>query len=363
MDILAVKTPVPRGRNGKSAEIMAKFRAEIAGGERLPGHRMPSFSELGRLHGVAPLTAERIYAQLEREGLLVRQNGVGVFVCEQKRPRTGIIGFTGGRPFEPSGKRSPYFSALIEGIQDAAINAGVELLLLRPDSEIRWEKMDGVLLSQGFSQAVWDRFPPDMPFISLVMNWDGHASVISEDYPGMRDLTRHLIALGHEKIALFSTGENAYSASRFQAYSDGLRAAGIDRDPRWRRQLRDDERLGDFEQLGYLRMTEWLAEDWADLGCTALMAYNDDVAYGAIRALTGAGYSVPDQISVTGFDGTAPAPGQPHLTTAAVPLREIGRTGLEALIRWIERDEVAQTQRLDATFVAGQTTGHLQSSH
>jgi LacI family transcriptional regulator len=69
---------------------------------------------------------------------------------------------------------------------------------------------------------------------------------------------------------------------------------------------------------------------------TALFAFNDISAVGAIRALHEAGLRVPDDVSVIGFDDILGAPfGIPSLTTIRQPLREMGKTGAEFLINRI----------------------------
>lgn len=347
-----------RGRNGKTAQLIEQLQGEILRGDRPPGSRLPTFAEMRSQFGVAVATSDQIYSALEQAGLVRRENGKGLFVRDvQRRAHTGIIGFTGKRPFGSHCQGSPYHGHMIEGIQDAALAAGYEVLLLRPESRICWEQVDGVLVSHGYSSDIWDRFPPGMPFVSMVMEWTDHPSILSEDYPAMKEMTNHLLDLGHRRIGLFSLSQSQYSQQRNQAYSDSLTEAGLVPEAAWQRDLRFQEMTGTFETLGYVRMKQWLAEDWASHNFTALMAYNDDVAYGAIRALREAGYSVPQDVSVTGFDGVPAGHGPQYLSTVKVPLQAIARTAFKGLCNWIERDEVPQSARLRSHFMAGQTTG------
>ena len=69
---------------------------------------------------------------------------------------------------------------------------------------------------------------------------------------------------------------------------------------------------------------------------TALFAFNDIAAFGAIRALHEAGLRVPQDVSVIGFDDVLSAPfGIPSLTTIRQPLRAMGQAGAEALLNRI----------------------------
>jgi LacI family transcriptional regulator len=80
---------------------------------------------------------------------------------------------------------------------------------------------------------------------------------------------------------------------------------------------------------------------------TALFAFNDISAVGAIRALHEAGLRVPDDVSVIGFDDVLGAPfGIPSLTTIRQPLREIGKAGAEFLINRINHPKVPYPQQV-----------------
>ena len=356
MSLLNQPTASERGRNGKTALLIAQLRDEIQRGARQPGQQLPSFAEMRRLHGVAPPTTDRIYGQLERDGLVRRENGRGIFVREQRRARTGIIGFSGASTLTPSGHRSSYFGPLLEGVQHAAERAHYEVLLLNANSQLSWEKLDGVLVSQGFSAESLSQLPPGMPLVSMVMEWDNEASILSEDYAAMCQLTQHLLNLGHRRIAIISAGEDQYSRERHRAYEDTLRAAGIVPRPQWRRLVTSLPVQPGFDVAGHRLMQQWIEEDWKAEACTAIMAYNDDTAVGVMVALADAGYAVPTQISVTGFDGVDTPRHLPRLTTAVVPLQEIGRNAFQSLRGWMEDDVKAQTLHLPAQFSAGDTT-------
>jgi DNA-binding LacI/PurR family transcriptional regulator len=80
---------------------------------------------------------------------------------------------------------------------------------------------------------------------------------------------------------------------------------------------------------------------------TALFAFNDIAAFGAIRALYEAGLRVPDDVSVIGFDDVLSAPfGIPSLTTVRQPLREMGKTGAETLLNRIHHPKAHHPQRV-----------------
>ena len=123
---------------------------------------------------------------------------------------------------------------------------------------------------------------------------------------------------------------------RQAAYEAGLRNAGIDLDPRWMRELewqRSYEVDSFFRSSGRETMRLWFQQDWRELGCTAILAQNDETAIGMIEAFREAGVEVPSQVSVVGFDGTEVSTFvRPRLTTIEVPLKQIGITAVRKLL-------------------------------
>jgi len=114
-------------------------------------------------------------------------------------------------------------------------------------------------------------------------------------------------------------------------------------------------------------MKSWLAEGWAEAGFTAFLAHNDDTAIGAMEALSEAGYSVPGDVSVIGFDDQPSGQfHRPRLTTVNPQLREIGALAVDMLRQQINAaDEpgfnLHQTTHrptlLDARLVIRETAG------
>lgn len=314
-------------------ELASQLRAQVQRGELKPGERLPSFVQMRR-QGVSQHTMEKTYSLLEADGLIERSNGSGVYVAQRaakKRwTRTGIIGVAG---LNHGGERHAYWNDLLAGAQQAARKANCSLLLLE-DGDVDWERMDGVL-SMGYGGvAVALRRPEPMPAASLLAVLANAPGVGVDDCAGVEQLVEHLVNLGHRKIAYLAPPLNV---SRTAAYRKALDAAGIQTDDLW---LRDLHPSGQFDNaLGFAghaheTMSRWLREDWKELGCTALMAYNDEAAIGVLKALRAAKIEVPSQVSVTGFDGTElAAHADPPLTTIKVPLHEIGARGVKLLLQ------------------------------
>ncbi len=153
---------------------------------------------------------------------------------------------------------------------------------------------------------------------------------------------KHLADLGHRRIA-FMRGQQET----------------IDTDYRWREIMQTASDCGvEIHAELLIRLTE---NSWSpSLGYgpvkallsrtrdfTALFAFNDIAAIGAIRALHEAGLRVPHDVSVIGFDDVLSAPyGIPSLTTIRQPLREMGKAGAECLLNRINHPDASHPHRI-----------------
>jgi DNA-binding LacI/PurR family transcriptional regulator len=139
----------------------------------------------------------------------------------------------------------------------------------------------------------------------------------------------HLVRLGHRQIA-FIKGQ-AFSSDtevRWQAIVEVTARLGISVSPELTVQLEGDS---PSPELGY-KVTMGLAKSRHSF--TAIFAFNDISAMGAIRALRQSGLRVPEDVSVVGFDDIQSAAYQnPGLTTVRQPLRKMGAIAAEALLR------------------------------
>jgi DNA-binding LacI/PurR family transcriptional regulator len=152
---------------------------------------------------------------------------------------------------------------------------------------------------------------------------DKISSVIVDNAAGAYAALEHLHSLGHRKIA-FIRGPRRLSDT--EPRWRGVRALARERDLEIDLRLVVDlpesgDPLSSFEQ-GY-KLTEELLRSRRPF--SALMAFDDMSAFGAIRALSKAGVRVPDQCSVIGFDDVSPAAiYSPSLTTVRQPMESMG---------------------------------------
>ena len=170
------------------------------------------------------------------------------------------------------------------------------------------------------------------------MDWGGQcdfANVINDNVrTGAHLATRYLVAQGHQELVCI-TGQlhKQTTQLRLDGVRDALAEAGLT--------LAEENILeGDYEmQSGFDAMQRILTRDQLP---TAVFAFDDPMAIGAICAATQAGYRVPEDISVVGYDDVEMARfASPPLTTIRHPKSELGQLAVELLISRIRNKELS----------------------
>jgi len=157
-------------------------------------------------------------------------------------------------------------------------------------------------------------------------------SVDIDNRAAARMALNHLIGLGHRKIACITNAAMPYTSAtqRLEGYKQALLDAGLQYDDNLVREA-------DFDlRSGYLQMKSLL-----ESGCEFSAAFiaSDNVALGAYSAIREAGLSIPDDLSIVGFDDIPLASfTQPALTTVKIPAYEIARQSYDLLRRLMKGD-------------------------
>jgi len=149
------------------------------------------------------------------------------------------------------------------------------------------------------------------------------SSVIVDNESGAQTAIEHLYSLGHRKIAFIRGPKTlADSAPRWKGIRGFAKGKGLELDPRLILDLPESSDPSSSFNAGY-QLTERLLKQKHPF--TALMAFDDMTAFGAIRALANSGLQVPNHCSVIGFDDV-PASGlyTPALTTVRQPMEAMG---------------------------------------
>jgi LacI family transcriptional regulator len=151
---------------------------------------------------------------------------------------------------------------------------------------------------------------------------DARAAIVEYDNEGgSYAATSHLLSRGHRRIlSLGGPERHSTTVRRLEGYRKALTTYGMELDPaleRYQAWSRD---------TGYAAMRDILAAGTPDF--TGILAYNDQVALGAIQALRGAGLRVPEDVSIVGYDDARFSAAM-GLTTVNIPAAELGRIAVE----------------------------------
>jgi LacI family transcriptional regulator len=200
--------------------------------------------------------------------------------------------------------------------------------------------------------------------IGCELKTDSVSSIIVDNEMGGHAALDHLFSLGHRKIA-FIRGPKTLSDSspRWKGVRSFAAENRLELDSRLIVDLPESRvPISGFEE-GY-KLTEELVKRKKPF--TALMAFDDMTAFGAIRALTKAGIRVPEQCSVIGFDDVAPAAiYTPALTTVRQPMEMMGQLSVSIVVDGMntaqeKRDAKAVHRKVAPELVVRESTKGLQ---
>ena len=184
--------------------------------------------------------------------------------------------------------------------------------------------------------------PPRVPTIVISghRQIEGVTNITLDHFKAAHLVLEHLSALGHRDIAVIKGQPlSVDSGARWHGITEAARGLGIELRTELTTQLAADD---PSPQEGYKTTKELLSRK---VPFTALFAYNDISAVGAIRAIKETGLRVPEDISVVGFDDIREAAYHlPSLTTVRQPLRKLGEMAAKILMERLEGLETYPAQ-------------------
>ncbi|MFI5610937.1 LacI family DNA-binding transcriptional regulator [Amycolatopsis sp. NPDC051903] len=245
--------------------------------------------------------------------------------------RSLITGKTGAIAIVVPDLGNPFFTGVLKSVQAQARRTGHAVLVGDSDEDPATEQelvrtmakqADGLLLcSPGIDDATITELAGLTPLALLNRRVTGIGATVMDSAGGMREIVAHLAGLGHRRCAYLNGPLTSWSNSERLR---GLRSAAAEHGV----EIRE---LGPFApryEDGAPAADQALAA-----GVTAVLAYNDVMALGALARLRERGVAVPGEVSVTGFDDLVyAAVSAPPLTTVAMPLAESGRRAVEQVL-------------------------------
>jgi LacI family transcriptional regulator len=237
---------------------------------------------------------------------------------------------------------NPFFPQLVRAVEDVAREHGFALLLCNadddPDREAAYldllvdRRVDGVVIAVsglGARHGEWLAEPPlPVVLVNTVASGLPHPSIESDNLDGGCQAAAHLLDLGHRRIGVLTAGpRHAAAPDRVAGVRRAFEQRGLDPDSIV--VAVGEPGVGGGEAACY-QLLETAPET------TGVVAYNDLMAIGAMRAIRASGRSVPRDMSVVGFDDVAIAAyTDPPLTTIAQEIGDLGRWAVERLVERI----------------------------
>jgi len=239
-----------------------------------------------------------------------------------------------------------FFAEVSRKIEDKGFEYGYSVILCNTDDDSSKEKsyidvlvanqVDGIVfISAGeVSDNLAKTFNSNLPIVIADRDVQDIQSdiVLVDNYLGGYDATRYLIRLGHRRIGCI-TGPSPVtpSAQRLQGFRDAMQESGLQVDPAL-------IAAGDFRyQSGEAAMQKLLGQPPPP---TAVFAFNDMMAMGAIRAVYNNGLKIPEDFSLIGFDDIPLSRAiYPTLTTMAQPIVEMANLVVDLLVEKIRLRE------------------------
>lgn len=308
------------------------------------GGRRVSQADVARRAGVSGQTVSRVANAMDnvepatRERVLKAMRELGYRPNKAARAlRSGQFGTIGVTAFN---LRTHGNVRTLSAIVNAAGEQGFSVTLVpvarptRPDilhafDELLDQAVDGVipLIEIPMSDSTDLTIPPGLPVVVVSSGAaTGEFTFVDNDQKGgSRALMDHLISMGHREIRFIGGPTDSYPGrQREQVWRESLAAAGL-------------------EMPGVIR-GDWTPEDGyvagrelaRDPGVTAVVAANDQMALGVLRAFHEAGRRVPEDVSVVGFDDIPEAASfWPPLTTVHQDFEDVGRRAVAMLLAQI----------------------------
>ena len=259
----------------------------------------------------------------------------------------------------------PYFATIVRGISDIAREKGYLTMICNsdriPDVELSYVRMmrdyhtDGIIFAGGslndeahmreMGELISRARERHTPVVSLGSHLFESPQINIDNTSAAADMTGYLVGLGHSRIGFIDGPELlTTTALRRDGYKQALKKHGIPYDP-------DLVVSSNFTYESGQAATDTLLT--RDPLPTAIFGSNDLVAIGCLARLRERGISVPDQISVAGFDDIFAARYvNPPLTTIQVPMWKMGAIGMQKLVQMIETtDKVDDVTLLEHSLV------------
>ena len=298
---------------------------------------------VAREAGVSPSTVSRILNGTAVVSGLKKQAVDDAIAKLGFVPNPMARGLAGGRTLSigvvTQAIDSPFYGAALRGIEDELDPLGYSPLFVsghwnaaaeaRCIDVLRSRRVDGIIVLTGrLTDQALEACAKSLPVVvtGRTLAAPGLFSLNFDNFEGGRLATRHLIELGHRRIAFIAGDQDHPDANeRLRGYRAALEAAGIAFEPAL-------VVPGEYHEVSGLLAVNRLLESQQHF--TAIFAANDQMAFGASLGLQRRSLRVPEDVSLVGFDDLPTSVyAIPPLSTVHQPAYELGRLAASAMLQ------------------------------
>ena len=337
----------------KYAKLKEYIKEEIIMGRIKPGDQIPSENTLSEKLSLSRHTVRKAISMLVNEGYLYTEHGRGTFCKDRSISRANSRNI---------GVMTTYiseyiFPRVIQGIDSVLSEKGYSIMLKNTDNDVEKEALylqeildkdlEGLIIeptkSSVFSnnvkyyQALDEHNIPYIFIHGVYQQLENKPQIILNDSDGMYLAVKYLIDMGHKDIVGIFKADDIQGIERHKGYAKALAEKFLQYNPDnvvWFHT--EDRKIKPYSSI------EAMLNNGKKID--AIACYNDQVAFGIYEKLVGMGLTVPDDISITGFDDSYYSTSCPvKLTSVSHPKELLGVMVAQTLMEMIEKPEFAKS--------------------
>lgn len=355
----------------KYMELVDFIREEIDSGKLVPGQKMYSENELKDMFGMSRQTVRHAISILEQEGIIYKVQGSGTYINDarlanlENRTRIAVVTtYVDGYIFPNT----------IQGIENVLFEKGYSVQIAFTNNQNSREKviLEDIISRDEVAGIIMETTKSGIPNMNLPLFAEIRKKkipiiFINSYYPLLdiphvsindrlagRKITKYLIDRGHKKIGGIFKLDDGQGHQRYAGYVRAMYEAKL--------QLDDTAILWvDTEDVKHLEKSrDKILERFQN--CTALVCYNDEVAFGLIDILSKENIRVPDDVSVISVDNSELAVlGDVKITSVPHPMEKLGEKAAQNLMEMIKKPGFDANYEFDTEIVQRESVKNIKS--
>lgn len=345
----------------KYMELVNWIKDQVASKKFLPGQKMYSENELRDMFHISRQTVRHAISVLEKEGVITRIQGSGTYINDkrqlnlEKRTRISVVTtYVDGYIFPKT----------IKGIENLLFENGYSVQIAFTNNQNSRERtiLKDILSRDEVAGVIMETTKSGIPNPNLelyrklqrkgipVIFINSNYQQLSIPHVSLNDrmagwkAAEYLIRMGHRKIGGIFKLDDGQGHMRYAGYLGAMQENGLEVDDAHILWI-DTEDMKNPEKC-MTRVLDRMS------GCTAVLCYNDQVAFDLMELLKKKNIKVPEELSITGIDDSELAVlGDVALTTVPHPMDRLGEKAAENLLKMIEDPAYDGTYEFDAEVV------------